>query len=264
MKDFKRHQRQHLPTPTGPYKVVLHSPSIWRDFSECRLQISVGRAKHEGDKFFALTEWAAARFDKVTFVVSDTLQRHNLALDMGIDLDEAYDVALIKGREWLRDNKRAIDNVPAHKKNIMLWDDWLSHPDYAETRIEINTLYAYNPFFKLAVDAKANEFLDRRAAQGEDLSGRRSEIFKISVRYILEEMAAFAIMLRQQPVLDIYPGPWFKEIFDLIAQTSTNPLLSGFEHAAFIHVGYRINGAYLRQGNAEDFVNLPEESKAKA
>lgn len=83
MKDSS--QRQHIaqfPAAAGPYKVVLNSPSIWRDYSTCRLQISVGKPKHEGDKFFALTEWAAARFDKVYLIVSDTLQRHNLALEI--------------------------------------------------------------------------------------------------------------------------------------------------------------------------------------
>jgi len=242
MKDSsQRRQAQHFPAATGPYKVVLNSPSIWRNFTTCRLQISVGRPKHEGDKFFALTEWAAARFDKIYLIVSDTLQRHNLALEMGIDLSEAYKVAQIKGHEWLRDNKRAIDNIPAYKRVVTVWDDWMSHADYAETRFAINALYAGSPAFKAAIDAKADEFCRRRAENGSILHDSRPEAFSTSVRYILEEVAAFGIMLRQQPVLDIYPGPWFKEIFDVIAQTSALPLLAGFGQAAFINVDYKTN-----------------------
>jgi len=237
----QRQQIAHFPAATGPYKVVLNSPSIWRDYSICRLQISVGKPKHEGDKFFALTEWAAARFDKIYLIVSDTLQRHNLALEMGIDLSEAYTVAQTKGHEWLRDNKRAIDNIPTHRRIITMWDDWMSHAEYAETRIAINVLYTHSPLFKAAIDAKADEFCRRQADNGSIVHDSRPEAFETSVRYILEEVAAFGIMLRQQPVLDIYPGHWFKDIFDVLAQTSKLPLLSGFGQPAFINVDYKTN-----------------------
>ncbi len=244
MKDSS--QRQHIaqfPAATGRYKVVLNSPSIWRGYSTCRLQISVGKPKHEGDKFFALTEWAAARFDKVYLIVSDTLQRHNLALEMGIDLSRAYTVAQIKGHEWLRDNKRAIDNIPVHKRIVTVWDDWVSHHEYAATRLAINSLYARCPIFKAAIADKAQEFCRRQADNGSMIHDDRPEAFETSVRYILEEVAAFGIMLRQQPVVDIYPGPWFKDIFDIIAQQSRLPLLAGFAHAAFLNVDYKTNKA---------------------
>lgn len=248
MRDSNQHQQiAHFPAATGPYKVVLNSPSIWRDYSTCRLQISVGKPKHEGDKFFALTEWAAMRFDRVYLIVSDTLQRHNLALEMGIDLSEAYTVAQIKGHEWLRDNKRAIDNIPAHKRIVTVWDDWMSHAEYAETRMAINALYANSPLFKAAIHSKADEFCRRQADNGSTIHDSRLEAFEASVRYILEEIAAFGIMLRQQPVLDIYPGPWFKEIFEVIAETSKLPLLAGFSQAAFLNVDYKTNkGAVLQ------------------
>jgi tRNA-dependent cyclodipeptide synthase len=260
MKDFNPRSQKvlqkflHYPPASGPYKVVLKSRSNWRDFPACRLQISVGRPKHEGDKFFALTEWAAARFDKVWFIVSDTLQRHNLALEMGITLDEAYKVAQIKGREWLRDNARAINNIPAHRRIITLWDDWMTHPDYAATRIDINALYANNIFFRASVDEKAEEFCTRRAEDGSIIHDRTDKAMATSVRYILEEVAAFAIMLREQPVLDIYPGEWFKAMFELLAVTTHNPLLSGFAGSAFLSVDYKTNKSFTDQENQDPLI----------
>lgn len=92
-----------------------------------------------------------------------------------------------------------------------------------------------------AIASKADEFCRRQADNGSVIHDDRPEAFETSVRYILEEVAAFGIMLRQQPVLDIYPGEWFKEIFDVIAQESQIPLLSGFERAAFLNVDYKTN-----------------------
>ena len=137
------------PPQTGPYKVCVKDKNNWFGHNTARLQISIDNPKQDGVKLFAMTEWAAARFDKVIFIVSDTLQRHNIALRHGISLQDAHGLALTQGYEWMARNKAAIDLVP--RRVVTVWDDWLLHPDYAATRQEINALYEHNAAFREAV-----------------------------------------------------------------------------------------------------------------
>jgi len=217
------------PPQTGPYKVFVKDKGLWRQHSTARLQISVGNPKHEGDKFFALTEWAAGRFDKVILIVSDTLQRHNLAQDKGIDMKDAHDVALLEGQKWLRDNKAALENIAPAKRIMTQWDDWMSHVDFAATYAEIKNAYLENDSIKNTVVEKAQSFWERHGFKGT---------METSVSYILEELAAFAIMFRETPAIDIYPGPWFKEIFESILNASSSDLLVGYRNAACLRVDF--------------------------
>lgn len=71
------------PPPSGSYKVLSLGKSTWQGQDNVRLFISIGSLKTDGEKLFALTEWATARFDRVTFIIGDTLQRHNVAINAG-------------------------------------------------------------------------------------------------------------------------------------------------------------------------------------
>ncbi len=229
------------PPQTGPYKVFVKDKGIWRDHSVARLQISVGNIRHTGDKFFALTEWAAARFDKVILIISDTLQRHNIALQHSLSLDEAHDLSLISGQRWLRDNQRALSNLAPWQKVVTHWNDWMTHPQYTETRAQIDALYAQTPAFKEIVLAKAASFCARDTAVDSLAQHRELET---STAYLLEEIAAFAVMFKETRAVDVYPGSWFKEVFDVVMQADkAHGLLSGFSGTSCLSVDFTRNKA---------------------
>ena len=229
------------PAATGPYKLRILGKSTWQGCATARLQISVGQPKHEKEKFFALTEWAAARFDKVQLIVSDTLQRHNIAMEKGISLREAYDVSAIVGQMWLRDNRAAIARIPAAKLVVTMWDDWMHHPDYAPMAAAVNSLFETSESFKLAVEDKAREFCARRIAYGQTMYGADAA-YQASVKYLMEELPAFGVMLKQESAVDIYPGAWMKDIFGAIAATGDEKL-AVYGDANYLHVDYVTNHA---------------------
>lgn len=229
------------PAQTGAYKVFVKDKG-WREHRVARLQISVGNPKHEGDKFFALTEWAAARFDKVILIVSDTLQRHNIAVDHGISLDEAYQVSALAGQRWLKENKAALENLAPSQRQITLWDEWMTHRDYVATLNEIHGLYQSSATVRQIVDEKAEGFCNRQAS-AQSIAQCRD--FDSSVAYLLEEVAAFAVMFKETPAIDIYPGTWFKEVFEaVVAIPDVSSLLSGFAEAACLRVDFTRNKAF--------------------
>lgn len=226
------------PPQTGPYKVFVKDKGIWQKHRVARLQISVGSARHTGDKFYALTEWAAARFDKVILIVSDTLQRHNIALQHGLTLEEAYDASLFSGQRWLKENKPALKNLSASQQILTTWDNWLQHPDFKMARYEIVNLFHTDVDVKKTVEEKAALFCQRDAGIGSLAQYRN---FETSIAYLLEELAAFSIMFRETPAVDVYPGTWFKDVFSIIANKKTSNLMSGFQNVDCIAIDFTKN-----------------------
>ncbi len=71
-----------------------------------------------------------------------------------------------------------------------------------------------------------------------------------SVAYLLEEIAAFAVMFKETKAVDIYPGTWFKEIFGTLVESGQgSDRLSGFADVACLSVDFVKNKAVknLRQ-----------------
>ena len=224
----KNVSNQHYPPATGAYKVFIKGNSTWQGHTTARLQISMGNPKQDGEKLLAMTEWAAARFDKVVFVISDTLQRHNISLRHGVSLQDAHEIALIGGHEWMARNKKAIDSVP--QRIVTLWDDWLAHPEYAASRRELNELYAKDQILQEAVAAKAFRFC----------KANDPVAMATSTEFLLEEIAAIAIMFRT-PAADFYAGTWLNEIYAAIARLPASGLMDGFKNIYFTEVDFKRN-----------------------
>lgn len=233
-----KRQIQYAPQ-VGPYKVFVKDKGAWQTHDVARLQISVGNPKHDGEKFYALAEWAAARFDSIILIVSDTLQRHNLVLNMGLDDQQAHNVSLQQGDYWLSQNRAALDLMP--QKTITKWNDWLNHADFNEAHALLLKLYDEHDGVKKAIQEKAALFSEKRIANLTN-SFSAETITETSVRYIIEELSAFSLMFRGQRAIDVYPGAWFKDIFDVLKTVET-PLLSGFNKADCLRVDFVKNPA---------------------
>ncbi len=231
MRDFKQNS---YPPASGKYKVFIKGVSCWQDHSVARLQISVGQTNAEGEKFFALTEWASLRFDKIQLIVSDTLQKHNIALKNEIDLETAEKMALFEGEKWLQQNKKAIEIIPAHKRIVTRWNDWIKHEDYTPIKEKLAKLFTNNEAFRNIVELKAYEFCIRT---NQD----KTVAFETSLKYIMEELPAFGVMLKNERAVDIYPGEWFREVFKVIAENSNDEELMYYQDVSSLETGYKRN-----------------------
>lgn len=222
------------PQQTGAYKLCVLDRAIWQEYSHARLQISIGNPKHSGEKFFALAEWAEARFEHVTVIVSDTLQRHNLVLFSNINFEDATALSLKNGDDWINENKAALDLLP--RKTISRWDEWLNHLDFSKTYQRICEIVLNDEYINSLVEEKVKLF---SRGKSQNLNETFSQgMFKAARAYILEELAIFAIMLREGRAIDIYPGTWFKELFLALSKYSQEELMEGFPNAAYIKVDF--------------------------
>ncbi len=246
MKNFKSIQ---YAAQTGPYKVFVKDKGLWQGHDTARLQISVGNPKHDGDKFFALAEWAAARFEKVILIVSDTLQRHNLSFYRGMSESSAYQASLDMGNYWLHKNQKAIDILP--NKIITRWNDWINDTAYADARHVIQKQFDANEYFRATVEAKALEFSVRQFGLSNP------DAVKVSVKYILEELAAFALMFSRERAIDVYPGSWFMEIFEVLATLNIS-LAEEFRSAECLRVDFVKNKSYANNNTPDTFISVSQ------
>lgn len=213
-------KRVQFPAPVGSYKVWVKDRGVWRNHKTVRLHVSMDNPKHSGDKFFALCEWASVRFDKAIVIVSDSLHRHNL------EGGNAYKEALDKGNQWIAGNDDALRLL--RNKSVIVWDYWRAQREFGRTLAELKNLYEGNDVVRYAFTTKAAAFAGCHAGASLDAS----------LCYLLEEVAAFAIMFQQIEALDVYPGEWFKDIFDVLGTLDDRGTFAVFRQAHCMRVDF--------------------------
>ena len=218
-----KHKMSQFPPPSGPYKVSPKNIVRWQRADTVRLQISVGKPVYEGDKFFALCEWAAQRFDHVELIVSDSLQRHNLMMSGAMDEAAAHRISNLDGEAWLLRNARAITQITTPE--IIRWDTLIADPRFNLARVHLDYLYQIDASFSAALEGTIDAFWQRNteawATQQERLDARMH-----SRAFLLEELAVFTYLCAPAG-LDVYAGSWLEAIFAALACHNT-PM-----HAAF-------------------------------
>lgn len=199
--------------PTGPYKVSLKNSVAWQGASEVRLQISIGNPGTEGDKFYALCEWAGTRFPRVALVVSDTLQRHNVMSETLADHERALVVSRQSGEAWLARNSAAIDLL-GEKASVMRWEEARLTEKTTAAEARLHQLYECDAEFKTALDATVQAFTTRT---GRDLGRERSIYEAHSRAFLIEELAVFS-WLCVRPGVDAYAGSWMQVVFNALRE----------------------------------------------
>lgn len=195
------------------YKIYSKTKSYVQDFDVAQLHISVGMPNHDGEKFKATCEWVADRFEKVIFIVSDTLQRHNHAFKDNLTADDAYTVALQKGNDWLEAHNAYIEAVP--NKVIYRHDHWLNHPFYHSFHKAVIHAYETDPVFQQLCKQVIDRIWRRNNQDGKYLHNEDYfRFYSHSKAFLLEELAAKPIMLMEHPGLILYPGTWVGELYD--------------------------------------------------
>lgn len=223
-----------FPPQAGAYKIVIHEGGGWRQYDIARLQVSVGKPNHEGDKFWSTCEWAAARFKVVHVEVSDTNQRYNLMAE-GMAPEEARAISLKAGEEWLERNAEALDLLP--NKVIHRWDRWLTDPRFPQAHAQILALYASHEGFKYDIDRTAASFLERQKhLSAEDLNRHLAH----SIAFLLEEAAVFAIQQQTTNAVDVYPGTFMK-IFDRFKHEAIPGAPAGLDQRLFTRIDFLRN-----------------------
>lgn len=220
------------------YRVNIKDKSNWHGFDCCRIPISVGGPKHEGNKFKATIEWAKKRFKDIEIHVGDTLQRHNIILQENISQETAYKKSKRLGDEWIERNMSTINLLKDDEQinwKMYRWDDWIHRKEFPTYKKEIDTLMTTCPEFKESIEEQVAIFWNRKK---DYFSPREKKKFELnSTKYLLEESAVFSIMFKEKTAVDIYPGTFLLPFVKLKDASNLN-LPDGFSKSKFTRIDF--------------------------
>ena len=174
--------------------------------SECLLLISVGQEAHEGTLFELTIKLINASFGKCTVLLGDSIQRYTMALASNSEPESYYQAALKAGDDWLQRNSNALSKLTLPYK-LVRWDDWLFHPNFANTKetivVALEEDEQYRKAFMETVDGYLNRYKRQRSFIGH-FDWRRSS--RICLNYLIEECAIFCLWPELKCEFEIYPN----------------------------------------------------------
>jgi hypothetical protein len=198
--------------------------------SSCLLSISVGQAKHEGEKLKATLKKVNETFANCTIMLADSLQRFNLKINSpNLSYKKLHADANKLGNVWLERNNEIIEKSLSIPFKIIRWDSFLNHPDFKLNRKLVEVMYNENAVFRRLVFNCIKEYM-LRLHKNPDLNLNPINLLKYSTEYIMEECAAKLTFSKLGFDFEIYPTHLsnhpMQQIFDLLDIKSKLPTIS--------------------------------------
>lgn len=193
-----------------------------------RLSVSLNNPGTTHEKLSAALEWADKRFDLGMIVLCDTLNVHNYKLWTNGDREEAYQMAYGAGNKWIADNKEILDRYK-NKFRLIRWDSCISATSFAFALQKIRQLLRDNKIFQKAVYEDICKFLHRNAEVVKEFG--EDKVRAACIEYLLEELAADAVMYRHYAPVVAYPGKQLKSQYFLSTAEDIHPALHGYRNS---------------------------------
>jgi len=171
-----------------------------------RVQISMFNPFCTGKHLTALSDWINQQgFPAIEYQLSDTLQRHNFMWRDQLSPGRARARAIHSGEQWLSQNFPVIQLCFQNfeKVSISRWDFWIQHKEFPEMRTFFKELSVSNAGFRDALDEEIESYFNKSK---RSLNEERK---KLSLEFLIEEIAVSEISAKFYPANEIYPGPRF-------------------------------------------------------
>lgn len=173
----------------------------------CMLGISVGQEYHEGEKFSSTVNLVSRSFSGYKVMLYDTLQRYTMAIDSLNTTEYFHGFALREGDRWLDRNKGCYENDSKFIE-VIRWDYWLNHPDFASKKEEVLALMSQDMDYKKSFEITAKKFIDRYLNRFTDKSSLPNieRAYNLCMEYLIEECSALCLWPEAQVDYEVYPN----------------------------------------------------------
>lgn len=226
------------------YKVIVRQSlgiRDWKDFHTVILVISLDNKRFVGDYFRSILCWAKERFETIHVIVADTLQRHNIALLENTQLEQAKNISLKRGDEWIAQSNdifKEMKIIPT----IDRWDDWLLRyrNDYQQQYQDFLNLCETNQY----IHSELKNYFDslwKRLVQSKNLNQQKKEAFNqdVFMPYFLEETVLTSVFLSVLKGVIAYPGS-LPKLWGYFTKEEHGSL-NGFSKGAIAHLDFKRN-----------------------
>ena len=176
------------------------------NYNSCFLGISLQNPSFSTAKLVAITDWIANRFQKCIVVIGDSLHRITLQIDRKLNEKQAFSQAIFMGKEYINTEMTVFRrHADTCHFEFIYCSEVQQLKDYKQYYEELQDLFAKNEKFANSVKSFSMEFVNRHMHLCEhDKSYDFYE--EICREYLLEELAIFSCLFKDQIYPIFYPG----------------------------------------------------------
>ncbi len=128
-----------------------------------------------------------------------------MAIAASESIDTLYLESLIKGDQWIEENKLYFSkfNIPY---NLIRWNRWLNDPKFQDNKRKILYMFKHDDAFKTNMNITINEFFTRLNKRENHKNLDYDEIYKHCYHYLIEECTVQLLWAEHPYHFEIYPN----------------------------------------------------------
>ena len=156
---------------------------------------------------------------------------HLAGAEPPLDADRllAREHCLAEGENWLTANLPLIRSTLGDLSfTVIRWDEWLAHPEFPGRYDELLSIYRKQGSFRDTVQSDVARYA---RSQTQDLL--KAEQLEELAKYVLEELAVYAIQASTGQITNVYPGGRLK-IFQDLPRLPEVPVLLASRHYVYL------------------------------
>lgn len=171
----------------------------------CVLGVSMSNPVFWRSSLGTMLAWMDNNFDSSLVLVGDYLQRFNEQISNGNESGLAIEAAMQKGDLFQEKLNQYLPKLNAENFQIARWKPLYDSADFRKHKTVLDEIYNSNLEVKQSIDETAKFFVSQKQDK-VDFKVSEAEAIRLSVEYLLEEMAVFSILIDQGWDVVLYPG----------------------------------------------------------
>jgi len=194
-------------SPEYLLKAKINSSTCQQDLEKlkstrkCFFGVKLGTSFTEKLLLKASGHWIANNFNECVILVDDSMYRHALQMQRGLNTFKAEQIALEKGLEFIEENRPLFTEIPRCKFSFILASEIQKSTDYIlfYDRLRMEFLSHLDFARKIQIVASQNVLKGK-------IKGKIQENMLKSSRYLLEELAVFSCISKLGYAAFVYTG----------------------------------------------------------
>jgi tRNA-dependent cyclodipeptide synthase len=205
-----------------PFRVYSKtSNSVASTEKKCFLGISIDSPFIGGKHVHRVLEWINSQYDECIILIGDDIHCYNEFI-LSNDLEQAKLKCTLLGEFAESRLKDALLKLPHHNLTILHWKYFVGNEEFNSNMSYLENQLETNKKFKSSILSCANKFLLKQKTKGHYPIISEQESLENSVKYIIEEMTVFSILINMGYSTLIYPGSILQIFKDIIEESLSN------------------------------------------
>ncbi len=170
------------------------------------LGISINNPIFLEQKIEFLTDWLYENLSECKIIVGDHLHRINEYILYGENIVNATEKSRKRGALIAEHLTKILHKYNKNRLSLEFWAQYSKDEECQYEREKLKSLYQQNNNFQASINDLATTFIDKQISRGCHIHVNKGKAINFSVKYILEEMSVFSILIKRGYKVQVYPG----------------------------------------------------------